>query len=386
MINIEFITQQEELNHCIQRLSNVTELVIDLEFDKNHFRYGFNLCLMQIFAEDYCYLIDPLSPNLDIKTIFPILEDSSKEKIVFSFGEDMRLLHSLGCFPKNIFDTAVVARLLNYPPSSLGNTLALHLGLTVNKSAQASDWFARPLTEKQKDYAAIDVLHLIDLKKILVAEAQKLGRMDWVAQENAIWDGLDYSNIDNNIYLRAKDKRRLTAYEWHIFSKIMTLREAKAAELNRPSYKVLDKDYLLEMAQRPSQINRFNKIRNIHKSLRNITFEEELRAVLEAAVEEAEKLGLSKEERADKHRMNEEEYQKMKAAKRTQEEAKLSTFKPIQKQIVEQLGEHIVTHLLNNRLMEELALGKTSNLLPYRRQIIEQYAEELGLNLRQYFE
>ena len=89
MIDKKVITQQVDLNECITQLEAVSQFSIDLEFDKNHFRYGFNLCLMQIFANGICYLIDPLSEELDIKTIFPVIEDPTKEKIVFSRQQDL---------------------------------------------------------------------------------------------------------------------------------------------------------------------------------------------------------------------------------------------------------------------------------------------------------
>jgi len=161
---VQIITHQEELESITENLSNVSRIAADLEFDKNYYRYGFNLCLVQLFDGENCYLVDPLSDDLNIKSIFPVLEDPEIEIITFAFGEDLRLLHSLGCFPKNIYDIDIATSLLNYEPGSLTKLLDEAIDVDTGKSSQTSNWFQRPLTDQQKKYAAHDVLHLFDLK------------------------------------------------------------------------------------------------------------------------------------------------------------------------------------------------------------------------------
>ncbi len=380
-----FISNQQTLEGAIAQLKTVKAFAIDLEFDKNHFRYGFQICLMQIFDGTNCYLIDPLSPRIDIKAIFGVLEDSSIQKVVFSFGEDMRLMHSLGCFPKNIVDTAVAARLADYAPASLGNMLEAALDIEVNKSAQASDWFTRPLTPKQIEYAASDVLHLLKLQDLLAQKVEELGRTEWLNQENAAWDELDYSDIDSNVYLKEKDKRNLSVYEWFVFGKLMDLREAEAQKLNRPSYKVLSKDYLLELAKRSNQIHRFDKIRGIHKKIKTPVFKQTLQKTLDKAIEKANQQRLSQTEPATT-RLSEEEYKKFIARKKLQDIAKKDVFKPIQEAMRADLGDNVITLLINNRIMQDLAIGRTKDLLPYKIELIKKYATQLELDYTQYFQ
>jgi ribonuclease D len=297
----------------------------------------------------------------------------------------MRLLHSLGCFPKNIFDIATAARIADYAPSSLGTVLDTVLEITVNKSAQASDWHNRPLTPKQIEYAASDVLHLLELKEVLLQKITTLDRLEWLQQENAVWDQVDFSDLDNNVYLREKDKKNMSIYEWFVFSELMHLREEKAKELNRPSYKVISKDYLIEMAQRPTQIHRFDKIRNIHRKLKTPEFKSSLQQTLNKAVQEANNQRLSKTDKASK-RLSPEDYQKFIERKKRKDEAKKNVFKPIQKAMLEDLGENIITLLINNRIMEDWAIGNIEQLLPYKKQLIEQYATKLQLDVNQYLD
>ena len=119
----EYITTQEQLSECIKKINSVPEIAVDLEFDKNRYRYGFNLCLLQIKAADEIFLIDPLGVDFDIKPVFEPLENPKIEKVVYAFGEDIRLLHTLGCYPKNLFDIVIQTRLMDYRAISLSNLL-----------------------------------------------------------------------------------------------------------------------------------------------------------------------------------------------------------------------------------------------------------------------
>jgi ribonuclease D len=164
-IPIKLVINSAELKNCIDRLSSKAEIAFDLEFDKNYYRFGFNLCLIQIFDGETCYLIDPLSKKLNIIELFQVLENRFITKVCFSVDEDLRLLHSIGCFPANLYDTDIASRLLNYPAMSLTNLLMEILDVDPGESLQRSNWYNRPLTNKQINYAANDVLHLPELKK-----------------------------------------------------------------------------------------------------------------------------------------------------------------------------------------------------------------------------
>lgn len=382
-MNPEYISHNEALDNCIEFLSQEKAFAIDLEFDKNRYRYGFNLCLVQLYANERCFIVDPLSKDLDISRLFPILEDPSIEKIVYSFGEDLRLLHSLGCLPKCIFDIAIAMRLLDYPPTSLANALYTLLEIEISKSAQKSNWFLRPLSDKQIDYAAKDVLYLEDMKKLLVEEAQSKQILPWIEEENAVFDTVYYGDVDNNNFLKEKDKNGLSEHAFHIFKRLLEFREEIAKECNRPSYQIVDKEYLKELSERPKQIYRFEKIKGIYKTLKNDAFKNKLAAKRQEFEKEANNLGLSRTEKALK-RLSQEEYQLRRKQRDVREEAKKKYFKPIQALIAADYGENVVTFIMGNRLMDELAVGNLQNLRVYKRHLIEGYAKDLDLDISPY--
>lgn len=383
MKNWEYVETKEVLVDCVEVLKKQTAIAIDLEFDKNRYRYGFNLCLIQIYAGERCFIIDPLAEGIDLKDFYTVIEDPSIEKVVYSFGEDLRLFHSLGCFPQNTFDIAIAMRLLDYPPASLAAAASDMLDIEMSKAAQKSNWFLRPLSEKQMDYAAKDVLYLIEMQEILIKMAEEKGVLEWIEEENRVIDGLSYADIDNNNYLKEKDKHGLSEHEFFVFKGLLEYRETIAEKYNRPSYQIIDKEYLRELSERPNQIYRFEKIRGIYKVLKNEAFKNELWEKFQSLAKEAENAGLSKTEKALK-RLSSEVYQLKKKERGIRDEAKRKVFKPIQRLIAENHGENVVTYIMGNRLMDELALGNLGNLRKYKRVLIERYAGELGLDISPY--
>ncbi|MBL4649365.1 MAG: hypothetical protein JKY03_06500 [Aureispira sp.] len=383
MKNWEYVETKEVLVDCVEVLKKQTAIAIDLEFDKNRYRYGFNLCLIQIYAGERCFIIDPLAEGIDLKDFYTVIEDPSIEKVVYSFGEDLRLFHSLGCFPQNTFDIAIAMRLLDYPPASLASAASDMLDIEMSKAAQKSNWFLRPLSEKQMDYAAKDVLYLIEMQEILIKMAEEKGILEWIEEENRVIDGLSYADIDNNNYLKEKDKHGLSEHEFFIFKGLLEYRETIAEKYNRPSYQIIDKEYLRELSERPNQIYRFEKIRGIYKALKNEAFKNELWEKFQSLAKKAEDTGLSKTENALK-RLSSEVYQLKKKERGIRDEAKRKIFKPIQLLIAENHGENVVTYIMGNRLMDELALGNLGNLRNYKRVLIERYAGELGLDISPY--
>ena len=376
----KYITHNKELDDCIDKLKDVNAIAIDLEFDKNRYAYGFNLCLLQIYTGEDCFLIDPLSKDIDIQKLFPSLENSSTQKIVFAFGEDLRLLHSLGCFPKNLLDIAMAAKLLNHPPGSLGALLEEVLDIKVNKSSQNSNWLKRPLTEKQLDYAAQDVLYLLDLKTAIVKEAKEKNKLDWINEENAAFDKLSYAGVENNNFIKKKDKNGMTEFEWHLFKGLLMLREEIAEKTGRPSYHIADKDFLKEMALHP---NKNNGLANKKGNRTPIRFGE-FKTQLKQLIQECETLNLSETEPVNK-RLSREESTKLRTKRNKAERQKNQYFKPIQKEIIENQGEHAATLILGNRVIASIIAGETEELKNYQIELIKENAKKLEIDLGSFF-
>jgi len=372
-----YIDSQTDLDKCVSLLQKSDSLAIDLEFDKNMFRYGFNLCLVQIKVNDGCFLIDPLSGQLDIKTIFPVLEDKSKQKIAFAFGEDLRLLHSLGSTPQNMLDLSTVAGMLDYPPLSLTNLIELVLGIQVRKSAQRSNWFVRPLTQVQLDYAADDVLYLHELRDVFLKKASEKGILNWIQQEIELLDKARFHGIESNELYRDKDKQGMTELRWHVFKSLVDYREELAKAANRPGYQMIEKEFLQALAKDVSAIKDWDKSRSM-PSIKNATVHKRLLNICEEAMAEGQQLGLS-DDKSAVERLSREDYNAMRKQQQQIEDIKTTYFKPVKQSIAEEFGENTAAFLLSSRTMENIITGNHTSIAPYRLELVAAKAKTLNL-------
>ncbi len=377
------INKADDFQSCVDSLSQKSQFSIDLEFDKNRFRYGFNLCLMQIFDGKDCYLIDPLSDDIDIKKIFPLIEDPKIEKVAFSFSEDLRLLHSLGCYPQNVYDISFAAALLNFPPVSLTKLLHMVLEIETDKSSQQSNWFKRPLSEDQKNYAAEDVIYLLQMKNIFEIKAKEAGVHDWIKQENYHFTDSDYADVDHNGSLKEKDKGDLSEFEWHIFNKLIDFREELAEEMNKPAFHLFDKHHLTLIARNKSRINDWDEVPSVHRSLKDESFKQRLRALVHNAEREAEELNLSKEPKSA-GRLSKDDYDRNRMINERFKLAKKTVFGRIQAMLDERIGKFARTFIISNRLIKEIANNDLENLLPYKKELFDALAKESELPVDKY--
>lgn len=383
MTSAELIESNQSLEEVNSHLHRVSEMAIDLEFDKNRYRYGFNLCLMQIATPDDCFLVDPLSPDLNVENLFPALENASTEKLVFAFGEDLRLLHQLGCFPKALYDLKTAASLLNYPPASLTDLLHQIIGVEVGASAQNSNWYKRPLSEKQINYAADDVRFLGALRNQIEAEADKQGIQSWIEEENERLNSVSFADLPESVAFRKKDMAGLSEFTWHVLKALLEFREEVAKSVNRPSFQVIHKDLLVAIAGDPSALKQWNNTRMVHRAAHNSSVKRKLEEVLEEARAEAQSKGLSLGKPAVP-KLSPEEYKRFREQRDIREKVKRDVFTPVKSRLVEQYGEHAATFMLSNRAIDDLLIGNGEPLPQYRRQLLMEIGDELGLDVRPY--
>ncbi len=145
------------------------------------FRYSQRAYLIQIYRRGSgVFLLDP--PEL---SDFALLQEilGTEEWVLHAASQDLPSLRELGLEPPSIFDTELASRLLGHERVGLGAVVEETLGITLAKAHSAADWSTRPLPQGWLEYAALDVLHLIDVRDILVAELAEQGKTEIAAQE-----------------------------------------------------------------------------------------------------------------------------------------------------------------------------------------------------------
>ncbi len=117
------------------------------------------------------------------KRLTSVLEAPDVQKVFHHAPFDLRFLAwHWKAHPQNLACTKIASKILNpdltSPEHSLQPALERHLGITISKDQQRSDWLAPDLTADQLRYAAVDVAHLIDLKRELVTRCEEAGVLD----------------------------------------------------------------------------------------------------------------------------------------------------------------------------------------------------------------
>jgi ribonuclease D len=145
------------------------------------FRYSQRAYLVQVFRRDAgVFLFDPPA----IGDMLPLQQAiGGEEWVLHAASQDLPSLRELGLEPPVIFDTELAARLLGHARVGLGAVVEDTLGITLAKAHSAADWSTRPLPQSWLEYAALDVVHLIDVYDALAAELAESGKTEIAAEE-----------------------------------------------------------------------------------------------------------------------------------------------------------------------------------------------------------
>ncbi len=353
----------------------------DLEFDSNRNGYGVTLCLIQVATPEVCFVIDPLV-DLELSGLFALFESRAVQKIVHAPGEDLRLLHSLGCYPKNVFDTEVVARLLNYEHTSLTTLLRDKLAHQMSKKHQKSNWLRRPLSAEQVQYAADDVVWLHALKEVLTAEAAEKGLLPFVLEEQELLSTTIHRPAAKTSFLKPSDLHALSPREQHITNELLRFRDELARQINRPPYQVLSEELVRELASGTRLPEAILHEADVHPRFKNSRFAAQLSDRLHGIREAAAAQGLATEKQA-RTPLTAAQH----AANRKAGHDREHVFAPIQQALVKRFGTYATQLMLSNKMVNELLKGALTlqDVKPaYREMLIRQIAADLGIDLSSY--
>jgi hypothetical protein len=155
-----FITEQSRLIKLSETLIQMTEFAIDIETIDWWNRQKERIALIQIAfrykGQVKVAVIDTLA-DLDLNALRAPLEQASIIKIIHNAAFDATRLATHYNFQISpVHDTMMAARRSGEKKYSLQAQASIHLNLTLNKSAQNSDWSRRPLDNRQLYYAALD--------------------------------------------------------------------------------------------------------------------------------------------------------------------------------------------------------------------------------------
>ena len=222
---LHLIEQDRELEALITLLSQADRIAFDTEFCREKTLYP-QVGLVQLEIDGEIFLVDPLKLQ-DFGELIKALTQGAFMTIVHAAHEDLEIVSHLAAkqnlarkLPQNLFDTQVAAAFLNRGSSiGLADLLEQGFGIRLAKTETRTDWLARPITDKQTEYAAMDVAYLCKLQELMMRELvnfpQKVAWLQQEVMENAIEQTTDpepqkiYLGVRGAGALRPKQLRML---------------------------------------------------------------------------------------------------------------------------------------------------------------------------------
>ena len=254
MAEYRFIDRVVEVEELAAKLALEKVVAVDTEAD-SFFHYFDKLCLVQVAASCGTFLIDPLSmPPRGLEPLAPVMANPAIRKIFHAAEYDLFVLHRhCGLTVRGLFDTMISAQMLGYPAVGLGALVERHFEVKLSKDQQRTDWSRRPLREVQLDYAASDVIYLVEIAETLERELSAKKRLAWAkaefsALEQRLWPEREF---DQQGYLRIKGSRKLSPRGLAVLRELFLWRDKRARDADRPPFKVMGNGTLLDLAQSP---------------------------------------------------------------------------------------------------------------------------------------
>jgi ribonuclease D len=226
------------------------EPAVALDTESNSFHvYRERVCLLQLSTRAQDWVVDPLA--VDVRPLGELLCDG-RETVLHGADYDVRCLRrEFGWRLPRIFDTMVAARRLGRAGLGLSALVEARFGVRLSKANQRSDWGRRPLSPDQLAYAALDTHYLLPIAEELRLELSRLGQADEAVaefQRIALVEPKERV-FDQEGWRRLKGARELDAPGKAVLRALWIAREARASEADRPPFKVLAEQTMVEIAR-----------------------------------------------------------------------------------------------------------------------------------------
>ncbi|EEG3120874.1 ribonuclease D [Salmonella enterica subsp. enterica] len=174
-MNYQMIETDDALASLCEAVRACPAIALDTEFVRTRTYYP-QLGLIQLFDGANVALIDPLGIS-DWSPLKAVLRDTGITKFLHAGSEDLEVfLNAFGELPEPLIDTQILAAFCGRPLSwGFASMVEEYTGVALDKSESRTDWLARPLSERQCEYAAADVWYLLPIAKKLMIETEAAG-------------------------------------------------------------------------------------------------------------------------------------------------------------------------------------------------------------------
>ncbi len=282
-MNTVYIDTFEALELACEQFSDSEFICVDTEFHRETTYYP-ELALIQIGNEQQCVCIDPLALD-SIEPVLALFRNENILKVFHAPGQDLEIFHNAyQMLPKPIFDTQIAASLLGYGEQiGYAALMKICLNADIDKSQTRTDWMKRPLSSKQIEYAAGDVIYLAQAFPQMRQQLQELRRLEWLKEDFAALSNAANFDVDiDNMWRKVKGVQRMHGVQLAILQALASWREQQAMQRNIPRRRMLPDDALLDIAkQQPANAQAIKSLRSLQKTRLQTSDSEALFAALQ---------------------------------------------------------------------------------------------------------
>jgi ribonuclease D len=246
-----WVDSPKGLEEAAARLAQARALAVDTEAD-SFYHYFHKCCLIQVSDGHEVWLIDSITLK-DLQAIAPVFHGADASKVLHAAEQDVLYLRrDFALEVRPLFDTMIAAQILGKRSVGLAGLLQEYFGVALDKGCQRDDWSRRPLTDRQRAYAAEDVLHLIRLQHVLEADLEARGRLDWAREEfehiaRRSWPPRAF---DPDEFWGIKGARDLDPEAAAALKELTAMRDERARAADVPPFRIVSDETLLALARR----------------------------------------------------------------------------------------------------------------------------------------
>ncbi len=267
--NLVWVDQPQELHKVIDELLSEDIIAVDTE-SNSLYAYQEQVCLIQFSTREKDILVDALALP-DLSLLGPIFQSDKIMKVFHAAEYDLICLFRDYGFQFNfLFDTMIAARTLGYQKIGLGSLLEKYFDVHMDKKYQRANWGKRPLKPEMLEYARLDSHFLIPLAEILQKELRDSGRWSLAVEdfERLTHDIHDTTESDEEDFWKLRGARDLNSWQAAILKSVYQFREAQAEKQDRPSFKILSHQALVDIAsQAPESLEALKKLPSLNYRL-----------------------------------------------------------------------------------------------------------------------
>ncbi len=290
---ILIVEDRKKLAKLTEELLYAPRVAVDTESD-SLYSYYHKVCLIQLSIPGKDVIVDPLALD-DLSPLGRVMASPDVEKVFHAATNDiLSLKQDCGFQFSNLFDTYVAARMLEMKRQSLAYLLETLLGVSVDKRYQKANWGQRPLSRELVEYATNDTRYLLKLRDRLERELRQHGL--WVEAKRT-FARLEHvtpepHRFDPNGYRRIPGARDLTDQQLSVLEKLYHFREQEARRLDRPPFKVISNEGMLNISKTfPRTMRELERLPGVGSWHRRRFGKEILEIVYEALGNGSEKRG-----------------------------------------------------------------------------------------------